>query len=70
MTATSNALHRRCCTSPRRRTLDALRALVREWRRRVRTRRELSALCDRALRDIGITRYDALHETRKPFWRA
>ena len=34
------------------------------------SRRELAALCDRCLRDIGVTRYDANREVRKPFWRA
>jgi len=27
-------------------------------------------LCERSLRDLGLTRYDTLHEIRKPFWRA
>jgi uncharacterized protein YjiS (DUF1127 family) len=31
---------------------------VREWRRRSRDRRALAAMSDRALRDIGLTRYD------------
>lgn len=47
-----------------------LLALFNEWRRRARGRRELAVLCDRCLRDIGVTRYDADHEARKPFWRA
>jgi hypothetical protein len=33
-------------------------------------RNELAALCDRCLRDIGVTRYDAYREISKPFWRA
>jgi uncharacterized protein YjiS (DUF1127 family) len=53
----------------RRRAAEAL-ALVREWRRRARGRRELAALSDRCLHDIGLTRYDAQREARKPFWRA
>jgi len=56
-------------TSPRRLLAD-LRALLAEWRRRARSRRELAALCDRCLRDIGATRYDAYYEMHKPFWRA
>ena len=40
------------------------------WRRRLRDRRELAAMSDRSLRDIGLTRYDADWEARKPFWRA
>jgi len=55
--------------SPRRLFTD-LRSLIAEWRRRARSRYELAALCDRCLRDIGVTRYDAVREVRKPFWRA
>jgi uncharacterized protein YjiS (DUF1127 family) len=40
-----------------------------EWRRRLRDRRALAAMSDRSLRDIGLTRYDADFEARKPFWR-
>ncbi len=43
---------------------------VGEWRRRLRDRRALAAMSDRSLRDIGLTRYDADWEARKPFWRA
>jgi uncharacterized protein YjiS (DUF1127 family) len=44
-------------------------SLIGEWFRRVESRRELAALCDRTLRDIGITRVDAMQEASKPFWR-
>ena len=49
-----------------------LMALIGTWRRRLRDRRELASMSDdRAfLRDLGLTRSDALHEIRKPFWRA
>jgi uncharacterized protein YjiS (DUF1127 family) len=53
-----------------RRLLAELRTLIEEWGRRARGRRELAALSDRCLRDIGLTRYDANREARKPFWRA
>ena len=53
-----------------RRLFAELRTLIAEWRRRARGRRELAALSDRCLRDIGLTRYDAKREARKPFWRA
>ena len=43
--------------------------LVREWRRRARSRAELAALDDRTLRDIGLTRVDLCREIDKPFWR-
>ncbi len=44
---------------------------TRLWRCRQvqRERAQLRALGDRELRDIGISRYDALEEARKPFWR-
>jgi uncharacterized protein YjiS (DUF1127 family) len=43
---------------------------ARTWRARARSRRVLLTLDERMLRDIGITRYDARIEARKPFWRA
>jgi uncharacterized protein YjiS (DUF1127 family) len=36
---------------------------------RARQRRFLAQLPERELRDIGISRYDALQEWRKPFWK-
>lgn len=48
------------------RALSALRLL----RQRQNTRRQLLELDLRALRDIGVTREQALHEAGKPFWRA
>jgi uncharacterized protein YjiS (DUF1127 family) len=36
---------------------------------RMRQRRALAQLSDRELRDIGLSRYDAEMELRKPFWR-
>lgn len=44
-------------------------SLVREWRRRARSRTELAALDDRTLRDIGLSRADVWSEIDKPFWR-
>jgi uncharacterized protein YjiS (DUF1127 family) len=49
---------------------SGLFVLIGEWRRRLRERRELADMCERSLRDIGLSRYDALHEASKPFWRA
>jgi uncharacterized protein YjiS (DUF1127 family) len=48
----------------------ALIALYGEWRRRLRSRRELATMSERSLRDVGLTRYDATIESQKPFWRA
>jgi uncharacterized protein YjiS (DUF1127 family) len=45
----------------------AMLALV--WWKRVRERGELSALTERDLKDMGLTRADALGEIAKPFWR-
>lgn len=53
-----------------RRAFVDLGALLKEWRRRARSRRELAELCDRCLRDMRVTRYDVDKEVRKPFWRA
>jgi uncharacterized protein YjiS (DUF1127 family) len=69
-TCDSRYLARHTYAPPRRRWFQGLGALFKEWRRRVRSRNELAALCDRCLRDIGVTRYDAYRETSKPFWRA
>jgi uncharacterized protein YjiS (DUF1127 family) len=40
------------------------------WRRRYRDRCRMLALDDRLLRDIGVTRADALREGTKPFLAA
>ncbi len=39
------------------------------WQERDRQRRHLAALDDRLLRDMGISRADALREAAIPFWR-
>lgn len=49
--------------------LGALRALLREWRHRSRSRRELAELDEHLLKDVGITRDQARTEIDKPFWR-
>ncbi len=47
---------------------DLLDTLL-EWRRRANSRRDLLALDHRLLKDIGISRTDAIREGDKPFWR-
>lgn len=44
-----------------------LQRFVRLWEQR-RERSELLSLTERELKDIGITRYDAEMEARRPFW--
>jgi uncharacterized protein YjiS (DUF1127 family) len=41
-----------------------------QWRRRAQARHELHGLSDETLRDLGLTRCDATHESTKPFWMA
>ncbi|MGB9366491.1 MAG: DUF1127 domain-containing protein [Xanthobacteraceae bacterium] len=43
-------------------------SLIASWIERSRQRRLLAALDDHALRDIGITRVEAVREAEKPFW--
>jgi uncharacterized protein YjiS (DUF1127 family) len=57
-------------SQPSRSSVRQLIALVGTWRRRLRDRCELALMSDRSLWDLGLTRYDVLHEIRKPFWRA
>lgn len=42
---------------------------LRLWQRRVRTRRQLAALDERQLADVGISHSERLDELSKPFWR-
>jgi uncharacterized protein YjiS (DUF1127 family) len=45
-----------------------LDVLVR-WQERARERHHLASLSDTALRDIGLSRADVEHESRKSFWQ-
>lgn len=49
--------------------LLGLLAMVEVWTSRHRQRRALLELNDYMLKDIGLSRCDALCEGRKPFWR-
>ncbi|MEH6578042.1 MAG: DUF1127 domain-containing protein [Amphritea sp.] len=46
-----------------------LRNILHSWRLNFSSRRQLLALDEKALKDIGISRADALEEGRKPFWK-
>jgi uncharacterized protein YjiS (DUF1127 family) len=39
------------------------------WQDRERQRRALAGMSDHMLRDIGVSRADAVRESVKPFWR-
>jgi uncharacterized protein YjiS (DUF1127 family) len=43
-------------------------ALVRGWRARDRMRRQLAAMTERELQDVGTCRSDIANELDKPFW--
>jgi uncharacterized protein YjiS (DUF1127 family) len=49
--------------------IDRLARLLGRWRRRVAETRELAALSDRDLRDMGVNRYELEHELRRPTWK-
>ena len=49
-------------------SLAAAFVLIRRWIERTRQRRALVELDDQMLRDIGITRVEAVREAEKPFW--
>ncbi|MGL4260980.1 MAG: DUF1127 domain-containing protein [Afipia sp.] len=55
---------------------NAIRARVRDvpgivgmWRKRIRDRRELGAMSERQLNDIGMSWPEIAFEIEKPFWR-
>jgi uncharacterized protein YjiS (DUF1127 family) len=54
-------------------TVDGIGGIVDrlvEWQDRRRQRRELLALDEHLLKDIGVSRVEAEFEGYKPFWRA
>ncbi|WP_250655482.1 DUF1127 domain-containing protein [Alkalimarinus coralli] len=50
-------------------SLNNIVTKLREYRENSRQRRQLAQLPDYLLKDIGITRADALKEAEKPFWQ-
>ena len=48
---------------------DTVIATLLLWLDRAKQRRQLSQLDDRLLSDIGVDRFAADEESRKPFWR-
>ena len=50
------------------RARSLLRSIL-TWLERARQRQALLALDDWVLKDIGLSRADAMHESDKPFWQ-
>ena len=50
-------------------TYAALNQIFATWRKRARSRKELSQLDSRSLRDLGLSASDVNFEINKPFWR-
>lgn len=48
--------------------LAGLATLLLAWQDRVQQRHRLAELDDAMLKDIGLSRADAVRETTKPFW--
>lgn len=55
-------------TVGRRGASASLKAMILEWRKRIRGRRELAGMPDRDRHDLGYSNCDVDAETRKPFW--
>ena len=51
-------------------TLQIIRQFLNEWRRRLRSRREIATLGYCTQRDLGLSAGQMRFEARKPFWRA
>jgi uncharacterized protein YjiS (DUF1127 family) len=52
------------------RALRSILSRLAEWRERSEQRTHLASMNDRMLKDIGVSRSDAVREARKPFWQA
>ena len=50
--------------------LIRLNQLLQLWINRYRQRKSLKSVEDHILKDIGVSRVDALQEASKPFWKA
>jgi uncharacterized protein YjiS (DUF1127 family) len=69
----SSVLEPRCSGSGAKAGRHMLSSLVRTveiWLIRQHGRQELNSLDDQQLKDVGLSREDALREASKPFWRA
>jgi uncharacterized protein YjiS (DUF1127 family) len=60
--------HRVAAVPPETRLVLRVLATAFKWHERARQRRELQALDERMLKDIGLTRLDVEREVSKHFW--
>jgi uncharacterized protein YjiS (DUF1127 family) len=51
-------------------TWHLLRQVLREWRRRAASRRDIAGLDYCTVRDLGVSSGQMRFEAEKPFWRA
>ena len=49
--------------------LELTKNKLHTWRERSRQRKELAQLSPYMLKDIGVSRSDAINEVQKPFWK-
>mgnify|MGYP006155648127 FL=1 len=49
-------------------SLAGMWRMLRRWRQLARERGQLARLDDAALKDLGLSRADALQEAERPFW--
>lgn len=49
-------------------SLASVWRMLRRWRQLARERQQLARLSDMALKDLGLSRADALQEAERPFW--
>ncbi|MFZ0205953.1 MAG: DUF1127 domain-containing protein [Roseiarcus sp.] len=49
--------------------LESLREVLATWASRSRERNLLAQMSEADLKDIGVSRYDAMMEIQKPLWR-
>jgi uncharacterized protein YjiS (DUF1127 family) len=61
------AIHGLVCAADR--LLADTAGLLRRWGARAHQRRQLFEMDDQQLRDIGVSRVEAVRESRKLFWR-
>ena len=49
---------------------NTLLGLIRLWRLRARSRRDIAMLDERTIADLGLSSSQVKFEAQKPFWRA